>query len=146
MNKERIEKTGRYLEDLGSRKRRINILKKEIAILKENEKYSEVNFSEIGFKVKTSPKGIDDMIANAEQQIFIKETEIEYVEKRVKIVYAYLEELPSDERRIIELIYFYNRYEKMSMTKIAMEVKCCREYVYSKRDKALEKLSNMLLI
>ncbi|MFL8712834.1 sigma factor-like helix-turn-helix DNA-binding protein [Clostridioides sp. GD02377] len=146
MNKERIEKTGRYLNDLGDRKRKINILKKEIAILKENERYSEVNFNELGFKVKTSPKGLDEMIANAEQQILMKEAEIEHVEKRIKIVYAYLEELPQDERRLIELKYFYDKYEKMSTTRIAMEIKCCREHVYYKHKKALEKLSNMLSI
>lgn len=146
MDNERIKKTARYLSDLGDRKRRINILKKEIAILKEKEKYSEINFNELGFKIKTSPKGLDEMIANTEQQIVMKEAEIEHVEKRIKIVYAYLEELPQDERRLIELKYFYDKYEKMSMTKIAMEIKCCREYVYYKHKKALEKLSNMLSI
>ncbi|MFQ4785713.1 hypothetical protein C4U54_00050 [Clostridioides difficile] len=146
MDKERIKKTGRYLSDLGNRKRRINILKKEIAILKEKEKYSEINFNELGFKIKTSPKGLDEMIANTEQQIVMKEAEIEYVEKKLKFVYAYLEELPSDERRIIELIYFYDKYDRMSKTKIALEVNCCRWNVYRKHDSALEKLSDMLLI
>lgn len=146
MDKEKIDKTRLYLKDLGDRKRKINILKKEIAILKESEKYSEVNFNELGFKVKTSPKGLDEMIVNAEQQILIKEAEIEYVEKKLKFVYAYLEELPSDERRIIELIYFYDKYDRMSKTKIALEVNCCRWNVYRKHDSALEKLSDMLLI
>ncbi|HEL7585452.1 hypothetical protein KWW89_18600 [Clostridioides difficile] len=144
--KEKIEKTSHYLEDLGNRKRKINILKKEIAILKENEKYSEVNFNELGFKVKTSPKGLDEMIANAEQQILMKEAEIEHVERKMELIYAYLEELPTDERRVIELMYFYSRYNRMSMTEIMMEVNCCKSQLYRKRDSALGKLSDMLLI
>ncbi|UWD50709.1 hypothetical protein NYR90_20140 [Clostridioides phage Hain-Saunders-2022a] len=146
MDKERIKKTGRYLNDLGDRKRRINILKKEIAILKESEKYSEINFNELGFKIKTSPKGLDDMIINSEQQILLKESEIEYVEKRVKIVYSYMEELESDEREIIRLKYFYDVNNKMTMTKIATQVNCCRWNVYKKLDSALGKLSEMLSI
>ncbi|EGT3656559.1 RNA polymerase sigma factor, sigma-70 family [Clostridioides difficile] len=146
MDKERIKKTGRYLNDLGDRKRRINILKKEIAILKESEKYSEINFNELGFKIKTSPKGLDDMIINSEQQILLKESEIEYIEKRLKIVYSYMQELESDEREIIRLRYFYDINNKMTMTKIASQVNCCRWNVYRKLDNALWKLSGMLSI
>ncbi|HBG1007122.1 hypothetical protein KWU03_09305 [Clostridioides difficile] len=144
IKKEYINKVENTLKMLGDKYRKLRILKKEIAILKHKENYREINFEEFGFKVKRSTKGIDDMVVTIEDAIYNKETEIEIIERKLEFYNIYLKELSETEQKIIELVYFYSWGERMSITKIAMELKYDRTSIYNKKAIAINKIALMI--
>lgn len=144
VKKEYIDKVENTLKMLGDKHRRLKVLKKEIAVLKDKEVYREVNFEELGFKVNKSTKGIDDIVITTEAYIYNKETEIEIIEKKIKIFNLYLEELSEVEQKLIELMYFYDWNNKMSTTKIAYELKYDRTSIYHKKASAIKKIALMM--
>ncbi|EGT4908128.1 hypothetical protein DAF77_14195 [Clostridioides difficile] len=144
IKKEYIEKVENILKMLGDKYRKLRILKKEIEILKNKEVYKEINFEELGFKVKRSTKGIDDIVVTIEDTIYNKETEIEIIERKLEFYDIYLKELSELEQKIIELIYFYNWDEKIPITKIAYELNCDRTSLYNKKAIAINKIALMI--
>ncbi|HCQ5531888.1 TPA: DUF1492 domain-containing protein [Clostridioides difficile] len=144
IKKEYIEKVENILKMLGDKYRKLRILKKEIAILKHKENYREINFEELGFKVKRSTKGIDDIVVTIEDTIYNKETEIEIIERKLEFYNIYLKELSEVEQKIIELVYFYSWDGRMSITKIAMELNYDRSSFYNKKAIAINKIALMI--
>ncbi|HEL4486730.1 TPA: hypothetical protein UNZ15_003330 [Clostridioides difficile] len=144
IKKEYIEKVENILKMLGDKYRKLRILKKEIAILKHKESYREINFEELGFKVKRSTKGIDDIVVTIEDTIYNKETEIEIIERKLEFYNIYLKELSELEQKMIELIYFYNWDEKLPITKIAYELNYDRTSLYNKKAIAINKIALMI--
>ncbi|HBF2467835.1 Uncharacterised protein [Clostridioides difficile] len=144
IKKEYINKVENTLKMLGDKYRKLIILKKEIEILKDKEAYREVNFEELGFKVKRSTKGIDDMVVTIEDAIYNKETEIEIIERKLEFYDIYLKELSEFEQKIIELMYFYSWDEKIPTTKIAYKLNCDRTTLYHKKAKAINKMALMI--
>ncbi|MBZ1213545.1 hypothetical protein KWL72_018085 [Clostridioides difficile] len=144
IKKEYIEKVENILKMLGDKYRKLRILKKEIEILKNKEVYKEINFEELGFKVKRSTKGIDDIVVTIEDTIYNKETEIEIIERKLEFYNIYLKELSELEQKMIELIYFYNWDEKLPITKIAMELNYDRSSFYNKKAIAINKIALMI--
>lgn len=144
IKKEYIEKVENILKTLGDKYRKLRILKKEIAILKHKENYREINFEELGFKVKRSTKGIDDIVVTIEDTIYNKETEIEIIERKLEFYNIYLKELSELEQKMIELIYFYNWDEKLPITKIAYELNYDRTSLYNKKAIAINKIALMI--
>ncbi|MCC0654706.1 hypothetical protein [Clostridioides sp. ES-S-0001-03] len=143
IKKEYIEKVKNELKMLGDKQRKVKILKKEIAILKNKEVYKEINFEELGFKVKKSTKGIDDIVVTIESAIYNKETEIEIIEQKMKLFNVYLEELSEDEQKIIKELYFYNWSGKNSITKLSVDMNYCRTKIYNIHDSAVKKIALM---
>ncbi|MCB4305141.1 DUF1492 domain-containing protein [Clostridioides difficile] len=144
IKKEYINKVENTLKMLGDKYRKLRILKKEIAILKHKENYREINFEELGFKVKRSTKGIDDMVVTIEDAIYNKETEIEIIERKLEFYNIYLKELSETEQKIIELVYFYSWDGRMSITKITMELNYDRTSFYNKKAIAINKIALMI--
>ncbi|MCC0686145.1 hypothetical protein [Clostridioides sp. ZZV14-6345] len=143
IKKEYIDMVKNELEMLGDKQRKVKILKKEIAILKNKEKYREINYEELGFKVRKSAKGIDDMIVTIEEEIYNKETEIEFIEQKIKFFSLYLEELSEEEQKVIKELYFYDWSKKNSVTKLSVEMNYCRVKIYNIRDSAIKKIALM---
>ncbi|HBF2253991.1 sigma-70 family RNA polymerase sigma factor [Clostridioides difficile] len=139
-----VEETKEYLIELGNKKRRVDILRKEIDFLKDKEFYREINFNELGFKIHSSPKGIDEMIMNNEDKISFKESEIDFIEYRLRLIDIYISELTEEKQQIIKFMYFYDGASKLSNEEIASKIKCSRSNVYYKHKEALKELAEML--
>lgn len=140
VKKEYIEKVKNELKILGDKQRKVKILKKEIAILKNKENYREINYEELGFKVQKSVKGIDDMVVTIEEDIYNKETEIEIIEQKIKFFNLYLEELTEEEQKIIKELYFYDWSGKNSVTRLSVDMNYCRTKIYNTHDSAIKKI------
>lgn len=140
VKREYMQRVKMELKSVGQMERKKEFLKKEIEILKKQDNYSEINFNKLGYKTYHSASGIDDMIVNAEQEIFIKETEIEIIEKRLEMINLWIDELEEEEKEIIRLRYFTR---KESVEKIARKLMCSKTNVYKKSDDAIRKIAMM---
>ncbi|MDV9357919.1 hypothetical protein RZ876_017430, partial [Clostridioides difficile] len=89
LKKEYIDKTIKLLDEVRELKVRKEVLNDEIEFLKKNEKLSSINFNELGFPVRSGNYGIDDMIINSQEKIYIKETEIEIIDSRIEMINIY---------------------------------------------------------
>lgn len=144
VKKEYMDKVKEILKKLGKKHRKLNILKKEIAVLKSREIYKEIDFKELGFKTHKSTKGIDDIVITIENEIFNKESEIEYIEKKISLLKLYLDELAEEEQEIIRMTYFYNWSRKDSLVEMAFKMHCHKDTIYYKRENAIQKLAEMM--
>ncbi|MGX8128450.1 sigma-70 family RNA polymerase sigma factor [Clostridioides difficile] len=139
-----VEETKEYLTELGNLKRKMRLLKKEIDILKDKEFYREINFNNLGFKTHSSPRGIDEMILNNEDKISLKESEIDFIEYKLRLMNIYISELAEEKQQIIKFMYLYDEMYKLTNEEIASKIKCSRSNVYYKHKEALKELSEML--
>ncbi|HBG1591227.1 hypothetical protein KWT63_018880 [Clostridioides difficile] len=106
LKKEYIDKTIKLLDGVRELKVRKEVLNDEIEFLKKNEKLSSINFNELGFPVHSGNYGIDDMIINSQEKIYIKETEIEIIDSRIEMINIYMKRLSEEEQEIISLRHF----------------------------------------
>ncbi|TQX30834.1 hypothetical protein D1N54_19345, partial [Clostridioides difficile] len=106
LKKEYIDKTIKLLDEVRELKIRKEVLNDEIEFLKKNEKLSSINFNELGFPIHSGNYGIDDMIINLQEKIYIKETEIEIIDSRIEMINIYTKRLSEEEQEIISLRHF----------------------------------------
>lgn len=107
VKKEYIEKAKDYLEKLSRDIERIPLLEQEIKTLKEDENaYKDFYFGYIGIKGSPRTAGIDDMVINREEIIYIKECEIIHIKNKEKLLKENLKLFKYDVGKVIEYRYF----------------------------------------
>ncbi|HBF7094584.1 TPA: sigma-70 family RNA polymerase sigma factor [Clostridioides difficile] len=143
VKREYMQKVKMELNSIGNMKRKKEFLKKEIEVLKKQDNYSEINFNKLGYKTYHSANGIDDMIVNTEEEIFIKETEIEFIDKRLEMINIYIDELEDEEKEIIKLRFLYKGTRRMTIERIAKKLMCSENNVYKKCNNAIRKIAIM---
>lgn len=142
LKKEYIDKTIKLLDEVRELKIRKEVLNDEIEFLKKNEKLSSINFNELGFPIHSGNYGIDDMIINLQEKIYIKETEIEIIDSRIEMINIYTKRLSEEEQEIISLRHFdkkVNSYEKISELLMISKTVVQRKYTDALRKIVLMK-------
>lgn len=142
LKKEYIDKTIKLLDEVRELKVRKEVLNDEIEFLKKNEKLSSINFNEFGFPVRSGNYGIDDMIINSQEKIYIKETEIEIIDSRIEMINIYTKRLSEEEQEIISLRHFdskINSYGEISELLMISKTVVQRKYTDALRKIALMK-------
>lgn len=142
LKKEYIDKTIKLLDEVRELKIRKEVLNDEIEFLKKNEKLSSINFNELGFPIHSGNYGIDDMIINLQEKIYIKETEIEIIDSRIEMINIYTKRLSEEEQEIISLRHFdkkVNSYEKISELLMISKTAVQKKYTYALKKIALMK-------
>ncbi|WP_200820148.1 sigma-70 family RNA polymerase sigma factor [Clostridioides difficile] len=142
LKKEYIDKTIKLLDEVRELKIRKEVLNDEIEFLKKNEKLSSINFNELGFPIHSGNYGIDDMIINSQEKIYIKETEIEIIDSRIEMINIYTKRLSEEEQEIISLRHFdkkVNSYEKISELLMISKTAVQKKYTYALKKIALMK-------
>ncbi|MCC0648470.1 hypothetical protein [Clostridioides sp. ZZV15-6598] len=142
LKKEYIDKTIKLLDGVRELKVRKEVLNDEIEFLKKNEKLSSINFNELGFPVRSGNYGIDDMIINSQEKIYIKETEIEIIDSRIEMINIYMKRLSEEEQEIISLRHFdakVNSYGEISELLMVSKTVIQRKYTDALRNITLMK-------
>lgn len=107
IKKEYIIRTRKYLKRLDEKLNSIDLIKLEIEELKKLDMYQELDISKVlGFKSKSDYKDISDLKIYVEDQIKIKESEIDHIENKYKQLIAYINQYEHLEKEIIEYRYF----------------------------------------
>ncbi|MBT2157056.1 hypothetical protein KK424_00740 [Clostridioides difficile] len=86
--------------------------------------------------------GIDDMIINSQEKIYIKETEIEIIDSRIEMINIYTKRLSEEEQEIISLRHFdskINSYGEISELLMISKTVVQRKYTDALRKIALMK-------
>ncbi|MCC0627741.1 MULTISPECIES: hypothetical protein [unclassified Clostridioides] len=141
LKKEYIDKTIKLLDEVRELKVRKEVLNDEIEFLKKNEKLSSINFNELGFPVHSGNYGIDDMIINSQEKIYIKETEIEIIDSRIEMINIYTKRLSEEEQEIISLRHFDSKIN--SYGEISELLMISKTVVQRKYTDALRKITLM---
>lgn len=143
IKKEYIDKTRDYLKKLDEKLNSIDSIKLEIEDLRRQDKYQDLDISKAVFGMKSSYNGIDDLKIYAEEQIYIKETEIEYINKKYEEVEVFLSRLELNEKLIIELRYFKKKNDntRYKLTDIAREINYSVATVKRIEKKVIEKIA-----
>ncbi|HFL3686913.1 TPA: hypothetical protein ACG3QX_003544 [Clostridioides difficile] len=142
LKKEYIDKTIKLLDEVRELKVRKEVLNDEIEFLKKNEKLSSINFNELGFPMRSGNYGIDDMIINSQEKIYIKETEIEIIDSRIEMINIYTKRLSEEEQEIISLRHFdskINSYGEISELLMISKTVVQRKYMDALRNITLMK-------
>ncbi|MDB0438427.1 hypothetical protein C4R89_02595 [Clostridioides difficile] len=142
LKKEYIDEVVKLLDEVRELKVRKEVLNDEIEFLKKNEKLSSINFNELGFPVRSGNYGIDDMIINSQEKIYIKETEIEIIDSRIEMINIYTKRLSEEEQEIISLRHFdtkVNSYGEISELLMVSKTVIQRKYTDALRKIALMK-------
>ncbi|MDB3121697.1 hypothetical protein C4U77_00200 [Clostridioides difficile] len=142
LKKEYIDEVIKLLDEVRELRVRKEVLNDEIEFLKKNEKFSSINFNELGFPVRSGSYGIDDMIINSQEKIYIKETEIEIIDSRIEMINIYTKRLSEEEQEIISLRHFdskINSYGEISELLMISKTVVQRKYTDALRKIVLMK-------
>ena len=118
------KKTREYITNLVNKKNSIDLIEKEIKDLKNQEKYQEIDFESLGFKGKGDYKDLSDLVIYLNEQVFIKEAEIDHINNKYSDLELFLSKLKESERKVIEYKYIKTKRDntKYKLHEMAREL------------------------
>lgn len=116
-NKVLLKSIREYIKTTVKKYNDIDLINSDIQDLKEKlYRCKDINFNEIGFKSTSSYKGIEDLIISCKDLIYIKETEIETIEREYNKLMLYISKLTKNETDVINYKYIYKTENNTNYT------------------------------